>query len=324
MLKARNPAWVDRVERFLDWLFARRAFQRLDAMAARFAAPLLPGLSLPRVELAEPPPSAPVNPRESPAPMPPESIEVEPMTPPPSAGKVGDSGAARRFLLTVDDAGQFLVAVARELTLGHLRAGEADLPFLADVGRRHARLSYRESLQEGPGWWIEPLAGEAVHKNEELLTGAVPLVDGDGVRLGANLSMRFRTPDPASASARLDFLHGAECLGAAHAVLMTPGAGGRVRIGAAGQRHIRVANLLTGVTLVVEEDPAAPGDERLFVHCEAGISDGAGPGQGIFALPCPPPQRVDLSVGKPKEGRPPFGLALAPVAAPGGLRGGER
>ena len=311
MPRSRLDLLLGRIEAFLDALFSRPPFRRLGARAR---PPLLSARAEPAPPSAGPPGPAedPARPVHLPAARPvsrvdPEGEPAEPEEPP------EPRGPAPRLLLTVDDAGQYLVVVASAVVIGHARTGLCDLPFLADVGSRHARLSRRETLHGGATWRVEPLEGETVLVNGRPARAPARLIDGDVVQLGANLTFRFGVPDPASSSAVLDLLHGAECLGAGHALLVAEGDEGRVRIGAAAQRHVRVPNLLHAVTLVAE-------GARLLVRCEAGVSDGASAPQGTFALPLPPPQRVDLAVGGPREEsggvRPPFGLSLSPVDDP--------
>ncbi|MHC4176980.1 MAG: FHA domain-containing protein, partial [Planctomycetota bacterium] len=48
---------------------------------------------------------------------------------------------AERFMLWVDAVGGFWVCLADEITLGQpVRAGLADVPILADISSRHARI----------------------------------------------------------------------------------------------------------------------------------------------------------------------------------------
>lgn len=225
-----------------------------------------------------------------------------------AGGEVGtDLGerATEPFLLSVDDAGQYLVVSGERVSLGHLRAGVADLLFLAGIGPLHAYLERTESLSEGPVWSLVPVRGERSAVNEVEVLVATRLRPGDVVRLGENLAFRIQRPDPASHTALLELLSGAECAGAKHVVLMGAGPGGRLRIGAAANRHVRVANLEHEITLFVEGG-------RLFLQCESEVR-GAEAGEGGFSLPLPPPQRFDLSVGKPAGSRPPFGLAIEPT-----------
>ena len=148
------------------------------------------------------------------------------------------------MILSVDEAGTFLVALETELVLGHLRDGSADLPFLADVGPRHARLERTETFRDGAVWRIAPLAAEPViTAGETVPDDGRALVDGDVVELGVNLAFRFRRPDPASTSAVLDLLHGTECLGCRGIVLLGSGPSGRLSIGPGSRCHLRAGGL---------------------------------------------------------------------------------
>jgi hypothetical protein len=241
-----------------------------------------------------------------------------PTPPRPAAVRTPDP----RFLLSVDDAGEFLVVASARATIGHLSAGRADLGFLADVGALHAELERTLSLREGPRWRIAPVGGERVRiGGVELGPEGAQLAEGERVELGPNLAFRFRLPDPASHTATLDLERGAECGGARSILLLGEGEGGRLRIGAGVERHVRVPTLAHEITIVRE-------GEDLFVRCAAGVRAARSEHEGRFRLPCPPPQRVDLWIGRSEGGRPPFGLAIAPLpprTAPRGATGrGER
>jgi hypothetical protein len=216
---------------------------------------------------------------------------------------------ASAALLSVDGGGQVLLCGAERLTLGHLRAARADLGFLADVGGLHAELLRGDSLHAGPGWSIAPLGGEAVMVDGRRVgPQGARLADGSRVRLGENLELVARLPDAASASVVLELLHGAECAGARHVVLLARDAGGRVRIGAARAHHVRVPNLEFELALEWR-------DETLVLTSELPLS-GAGDARAERAprtVPFPPPARVAFTCGKPHGSRPPFGLSLEPV-----------
>jgi hypothetical protein len=276
----------------MSGLFARL----VSAMRALFV-PHAPG-RLPldvRAQLSEPAPST------TPRGASPEGSElVARVSSPPT-------NAADQFLLTVDDAGQFLVALADGLTIGHARARAADLPFLADVGERHARLERCESLREGSSWSVVGLGRERVALDGRVLGAeGARLRDGQRLRLADNLELVFRVPDPASATVLLQAEHGVECQGARTIVLFASGAGGRLRIGAAAQRHVRVAALEHEI--VLEREGCV-----LAVRCAAGVVAAAGRREERFELALPPSGRVDLWIGHSTGGRPPFALSIAPV-----------
>jgi len=208
-------------------------------------------------------------------------------------------------LLSVDGGGQFLLCGAERLTLGHLRAGRADLGFLADVGALHAALVRADSLQAGPGWRIEPCGGErATVADEPVPPAGQRLAPGARVRLGENLEFRLEVPDPASASVVLELQRGAECAGARHIVLLAPGPGGRVRVGSSSRHHMRVPCL--EFELVLEWR----GDE-LELASELELEGALAGERGRIAFP--PGERLALSCGKPRGSRPPFGLSIEPV-----------
>ena len=222
-----------------------------------------------------------------------------------------------RFLLSVDGAGQTLVVIGDRITIGHLRAGRADLPFLADVGPTHAELVRMESLREGSIWSIRPLEGESVRvEDREVSEAGCLLSAGARIRLGENLDFRVLIPDDASRTVLLEIVSAAECAGAKTVALFGEGEGARLRIGAAANRHIRVPNLEHEISIVAR-------DEKLLVRCEAGVSRSEETTTDVFSLPCPLPQRVDLQIGTSREGRPPFSLALAPAELPGFARRGD-
>jgi len=218
------------------------------------------------------------------------------------------------FLLSVDGAGQYLVAAGQRFVLGHVRGGAADLPFLADLGARHALLERTDSLRAGSSWSITPLADERVYVNGERTLERRTLASGDRVRLGENLVFRFREPAPASETPILRFPEGIDCAGGLHVLLFARGEGGRVRIGGAGQRHVLVPGLEHELTLVRE-------DARLWIRCDASIRASAGAAceeeeRGVVSVRLPLECRLDLVIGRPRGSRPPFGIALGPSVLP--------
>jgi hypothetical protein len=224
---------------------------------------------------------------------------------------VADDPSSQRFLLAVDDGGEYFAASAPRVTIGHLRSPSADLPFLADVEAEHARLQLVDSFHSGPRWTLAPLSGSRILAAGRFLdeTPAV-LSHGDLVQLAPNLSFRFRSPDPASASAVLDLLSGADCQGARHVLLFARGAGGRVRIAARVDRHVPIPELAHEISLELEES-------SLVVRCPGGVrvqggvsSAGSDP---ALSVPCPPPQSISLTLGARPAGRPPFGITVWPA-----------
>lgn len=225
-----------------------------------------------------------------------------------------------RFLLAVDDGGEYFVASGESLILGHLSSSSADLPFLADVEAEHARLAIGESFHGGPRWTLTGLArAKILAAGQFLAEEPVVLSDGDLVHLAPNLSFRFRAPDPSSSAAVLDLLSGADCKGARHVLLFPPGPGGRVRIGSRRDRHIPVPDLNREVSLEME-------DAALVIRCAGGVRVQGGvssPGPDpALSLPCPPTRSISVSVGARPPDRPPFGITVWParMVAPNAAR----
>lgn len=241
------------------------------------------------------------------APAPP--ARVSPVRPSRARGPLASAAS-----LAVDGGGQFLLCGGERLTLGHLRAGQADLGFLADVGALHAILERAESLLEGPGWRIAPCEGEAVRVDGRPLgPEGRRLAHGARVRLGENLEFLVELPDPASASAVLEILHGVECAGARRVVLFAPGAGGRVRIGSTLAHLVRVPGL--DFELVLERSEAG-----LELQSEVPLRrEGSAPESEEsehLRLDFPPRSHEAFTAGRPRGSRPPFGFSLEPVAFP--------
>jgi hypothetical protein len=294
MAAEEEPKPIRRVERFLERLFAPGALGEGEGEGPEGAP-----------DEGRPPQDPPR------ADAPGKRLTARPFAP-----ELLPGGGPQRALLTVDDAGDFLLCAGREIVLGHARAGSADLPVLADVGPRHARFVLGASLAGGEEWQLQPLGTEKVFRNAEPVSTSTALAHGDELRLGRNLELVFQLPDPASATAVLAFRRGIDCLGASCVVLFAAGSGGRIRLGAAAGRHVRVPTLLAGAELVLD-------GQRLRVASPAGVSSG-GARAPALELAFPPPARVDVVVGEPPPGgRAPFSFSLAPIPAGGAARRGE-
>lgn len=242
--------------------------------------------------------------------------EIVPLAPVEGPSRVtSNPGGAPFFHLAVDDVGEFLVACRSELVLGHSRGGRADLGFLADLESAHARFVLEESFHGGPRWHLEGLVPGAFEiVGVEPAAERVALDHGNVVRLGANFEFQFLAPDPASSSAVLKLLHGAECEGASRVLLFGEGEAGRIRMGARTSRHFVVPSLEEEVTLVQSGgELRVYGQEALRVRPEL---KGSGEAPAEFRLSIPPAERFDF-VGAPRsKNRPPFSFSILP--------GGER
>ena len=218
---------------------------------------------------------------------------------------------AHRFLISIDDAGQFLVLPSAAVVLGHQRNSEVDLPLLADVEALHARLERRTSFRGGVAWWLLPLA-DGVFCNAEPLERPRSLRSGDRLQLG-NVGLDFRMPDAASESALLELREGMECAGAERVLLMAEGEAGRIRIGTAKHGHVRVHELEREIVLVLR-------GEVLEIHVTVIGEDGSSR-EDVFPLAVPPTAWAHRSFKRSTPGRPPFSLGVGPVSIPYEARG---
>ncbi|MBL8860906.1 MAG: hypothetical protein JNK02_02755 [Planctomycetes bacterium] len=223
--------------------------------------------------------------------------------------------ANSRLLLAADDGWEFLVVPAARARIGHVRAADVDLPFLADVPSFAALVELVEDFHAGARWCLVPGPGVRAGLNEgEAGAGPVPLADGDLVRLAPNLAFRFVAREPGTSAARLDLLGGAECLGAPRVLLLPPGAGGRARVGPSGARTIPVAELVHEIELVVESDALDGRPTALTVRCAGGVAPRAHAAQApAVRLALPLASTQTLLAHARAAGQPPFALVFRPA-----------
>ena len=131
-----------------------------------------------------------------------------------SSGDTAVSPAAsERFLLWVDAVGGYLVCLSSEVVIGQVGGAGVDIPILADLSRRHAKIRRDES----EGYVLEPL--HPVRVDAEEVVDPVALHDGDEIELG-RVRLRFRQPHPLSCTARLEFVSTHRTQPTADAVLL--------------------------------------------------------------------------------------------------------
>ena len=225
---------------------------------------------------------------------------------------------AQAFVFSVDELGNFLVVGADELVIGHARGAGVDLPFLADVGREHARLVRKLSFRGGISWSIVALGGERVSVGgEPCAEEGTQLENGDLVELGVNLVFRYVHPDPGSTTAVLELERGADCLGSGAIVLLAEGESGALRLGAATSCHLRVGILKGELRLTRSQAGLAlEGDELERFDGNCAVTGKLEPdAEGRLKLSTPLRGRVDLLIGPATETDPPFGVALSPLPA---------
>lgn len=103
-------------------------------------------------------------------------------------------------MIWVDAVGGFLTLLHADVLIGQAVPGNhVDLPLLGDLSRQHAVI-----CREGGDYVVRPVAD--VELAGRWLRGPAPLTDGDELRLGSSCRLRFRQPNPLSATARLEIL----------------------------------------------------------------------------------------------------------------------
>jgi|GEM_PF-907567 len=106
---------------------------------------------------------------------------------------------SRRWITWIDGVGGYLICLGDEVLLGQPSGGgDAEIPILADLSRRHASIR-----REGEAYVITPIHRVCVDGNE--LTGPFVLKDNALVELGDAVRLRFRKPHALSSTAVLTF-----------------------------------------------------------------------------------------------------------------------
>ncbi len=131
------------------------------------------------------------------------------------SGQPSDASRRDQQMLWVDGVGGYLVTLAEQLVIGQPGVGSSDgpdLPILADLSRRHARLA-----RTGGRYVLTPYG--PANLNGKKLDGPVVVEDGAVIELGS-VALRLRRPHALSASAILTIESGHRSVPAADAILL--------------------------------------------------------------------------------------------------------
>ncbi|MFO1051847.1 MAG: hypothetical protein U1F36_06500 [Planctomycetota bacterium] len=157
------------------------------------------------------------------------------------------------FLLRVDEGGEFLVVRGESLSIGNLRERSTDLPMLANLAGRHARLRRTMSFHGG-------------QQDKIVSEGGVVRFDGREVKelvlrgrtrfgLGPNVDIEYRLPSERSLSALLTVLGGFQVAGTDRVIWMKDrGRDGRILIGPARDSHVVVPGADSEVEVYSDRD----------------------------------------------------------------------
>jgi hypothetical protein len=109
------------------------------------------------------------------------------------------NGARNRFILWVDGVGGFLVCQGNVVTLGQASPGcTVDVPILGDLARQHATI-----VRDGEGYSIRSDRELAINGRA---ARQATLREGDVIRLGRSIDLKFTMPCPVSGTARLELI----------------------------------------------------------------------------------------------------------------------
>ena len=228
------------------------------------------------------------------------------------------------FRLSLDDLGEYVVPLRSEFTLGHARAGRADLGVIADLEPIHARFCLHVSFHGGHSWRVTPAqAATLTSSGEEVGSDGVTLEAGRLLQLSPHVLIEVEGLEEESSSVALKFRGGVECEGTSRLLLLGRGAAGEVKIGRSASAPFRVAGLEQDLSLRLNED------SKLRVRSSAPIRFGGessldGVQREELMIQVPPARNVDVLVGSSRDGRPPYGLMIAPLHPAGGAERGER
>lgn len=154
------------------------------------------------------------------------------------------NGSRNRFILWVDGVGGFLVCQGNVVTLGQATPGcTVDVPILGDLSRQHATI-----VRDGEGYLIRSDRDLAINGRA---ARQATLRDGDVIRLGRSVDLKFTMPCPVSGTARLELvsrhrLH----LSLAGILLMAD----TCVLGASGQTHVQVPESTGQIVLYRQGD----------------------------------------------------------------------
>lgn len=190
-----------------------------------------------------------------------------------SADQLPGRGAFARglpFILRVEERGDWFVHPGQSVLIGNATGHVADLPVLAAVGSRHARI---ERIGDGidARYRVVPIPGRKVTKNRRKIEDLAVLEDGDVIVLGSSLTVVFRRPVAASATAVLE-LGGDFTVHGCRKVLLFSEAGrtGSVVLGPGPETHVSLPPDGERVEVLRGESGETAG--LLLARCPRGVA----------------------------------------------------
>ncbi|MEQ1630828.1 MAG: hypothetical protein ABL997_00550, partial [Planctomycetota bacterium] len=184
------------------------------------------------------------------------AMESMPPTPPMLRTRIYDmkkslaqaQGLEGAFLLRVDEGGEFVVLRGESISIGNLRDGTADLPILAAIAGKHARIQRSMSFHGGMQDTLHAEGGEVRVRGQKVAQHA--LRPGDKFQLGSALHCTYQIPCKRSLTAMLQVHGGFQIAGTDRVLLLKDrGRDGRICLGPGADVHIRVSAATAEVEL---------------------------------------------------------------------------
>jgi len=162
--------------------------------------------------------------------------------------RMNHATAGQRCMLWVDGVGGFLTCFSVRVEIGQaVSETQVDVPLLGDLSRHHAVLERQDDV-----YLIEPHGPTWVESRQ--IDKPRVLADGDEIRLGDSVSMRFRQPHALSSTARIDFLSTHRTQPSADGVLLMAGS---CILGASDNCHVVCRHWQHEVVLVRQRQALA-------------------------------------------------------------------
>ena len=118
----------------------------------------------------------------------------------PGETTMNQPSVSNRFLLWIDAVGGYLVCGGDRVRIGQMTPGnDVEVPIFADLARHHATLR-----RDGESYLVEPVREVSV--NGRAIDRTTIVSDRANLELGRGVQLRFRQPNPLSATACLEIV----------------------------------------------------------------------------------------------------------------------
>lgn len=156
-------------------------------------------------------------------------------------GSEGNLARGLPFVLRVEEHGDCFVHPGASVLIGNATRGVADLPILAAIGSRHARIE-RQGDGGSAKYRLVPVPGRKVTRNRRTVRSHAELSHGDVIGLGPTLTITFLRPVAGSATALLELGGDFTVKGCRRVLLFAEtGRAGSIVVGPGPHAHVPMA-----------------------------------------------------------------------------------